>query len=75
MNGIDKISNSEWKSGLLTEKRLHTELLSFAHPETTFEELYFHFNDFIKACGYVNLDFLGNLGHSIAAHKDDRILN
>lgn len=27
----------------------------------------------IIANGYVNLDFLGNLGHSIVTHKDDRI--
>lgn len=29
-------------------------------------------NEFIAANGYVNLDFLGNLGHSIVTHKDDR---
>lgn len=70
---INGISNTEWKNGLLMEDKLHKELLSFATPDTTFEELYLHINEFITANGYMNLDFLGNLGHSIVMHKDDRI--
>ena len=70
---INKISNPEWKNGLLMEDKLHSELLSFATPETSFEELYLHMNDYIKANGYVNLDFMGNLGHSIVKDKADRI--
>ncbi len=73
VNDINKISNTEWKNGLLMEDKLHSELVSFAKPETTFEQLYFHINEFIKANGYINLDFLGNLGHSIVINKDDRI--
>ena len=49
------------------------ELLAFATPETTFEELYLHINRLIEEKGFVNLDFAGNLGHSIARRKDDRI--
>lgn len=30
-------------------------------------------NDFINANGFINLDFLGNLGHSIVRQKKDRI--
>lgn len=70
---INKIKNTEWKNGLLTENKLHEELISFATPDTTFEQLYFYMNDFIRNCGYKNLDFMGNLGHSIATNKDDRI--
>lgn len=69
----DDIRNAEWKRGLLIEEKLHDELLKFAKPETTFEELYFYFNDLICLCGYKNLDFMGNLGHSIATKKEDRI--
>jgi len=58
---------------LLAEEKLHGELMNFASPETTFEELYFYMNDLINQSGYKNLDFMGNLGHSIAAKKDDRI--
>ena len=73
VNDINKISNTEWKNGLLMEENLHHELLSFATPETTFEELYYHINGFIPSNGYINLDFMGNLGHSIVTQKEDRI--
>lgn len=70
---IDKIQNNEWRNGLLMEERLHQELREFVTPQTTFEELYLHINGFILDNGFVNLDFLGNLGHSIVKHKDERV--
>ena len=42
-------------------------------PGMTFEELYYQMNDFIRKEGYINLDFMGNLGHSIVRKKEDRI--
>ncbi len=45
----------------------------FVTLNTTFEELYFYINDFIVQNSYINLDFLGNLGHSIVKDKADRI--
>lgn len=73
VDNIDKIQNDEWRSGLLMEERLHRELIDFAAPYTTFEELYYHINEVITREGYVNLDFMGNLGHSIVKVKDSRI--
>lgn len=73
VTATDSIRNAEWKHGLLTEEKLHGELLKFVAPETTFEELYFYMNDLICKCGYKNLDFMGNLGHSIETKKEDRI--
>ncbi len=70
---FSEIKNMEWKNGLQMEETLHNELLKFATPETTFEQLYFYMNDFIEKAGFVNLDFLGNLGHSIVKAKSDRI--
>lgn len=70
---IELIEHEEWRSGLQMEEKLHAELLSFVTKETTFEELYYHMNDFIAKNGFVNLDFMGNLGHSIVKHKTDRI--
>ena len=61
------------RNGLLMEEALHAELLRFATPQTTFDELYFHINQLISDCGFINLDFLGNLGHSIVKDKNDRI--
>ena len=63
-NGIvvnkDNISNKEWKNGLLMEDILHLELMDYATPNTTFEELYYHINGIIQEKGFINLDFLGN---------------
>lgn len=73
VDDINKIQNKEWRNGLLMEERLHQELISFAVPQTTFEELYLHINGFITENGFRNLDFMGNLGHSIAKKKDDRV--
>ncbi|MFR5875415.1 MAG: M24 family metallopeptidase [Eubacterium sp.] len=70
---ISNISNIEWRNGLLMEESLHNELFTFAKPQTTFEELYYHINEYIVDKGYINLDFLGNLGHSIEKKKKDRI--
>ena len=70
---INSIRNDEWRRGLLMEEELHKELIAFAVPQTTFEELYYHINQLITSRGFVNLDFLGNLGHSIVKDKNDRI--
>lgn len=70
---VDDIVNTEWRNGLLFEDKLHKELLSWATPERTFEELYFKMNELIAQSGYVNLDFMGNLGHSIERRKENRI--
>lgn len=73
VENIDEIQNLEWKNGLKMEEILHTKLLEFVTVNTTFEELYFYMNNFIKKQGFINLDFLGNLGHSIVTKSDDRI--
>lgn len=70
---INSIRNDEWRRGLLMEEELHKELVAFATPQTTFEELYYHINQLIASHGFINLDFLGNLGHSIVKDKNDRI--
>lgn len=70
---ISDIKNDEWRSGLLMEERLHKELVDFVTPQTSFEELYYHINDLIVREGYVNLDFMGNLGHSVVKDKNERV--
>lgn len=77
-NGIlcdktDKIKNNEWRRGLQMEEYLHKTLIDVATPDMTFEELYYLMNDVIVKKGFLNLDFLGNLGHSIVKNKNDRI--
>lgn len=73
VDNISNIRNDEWRNGLLMEEELHKELIAFATPQTTFEELYYHINQLITDRGFINLDFLGNLGHSIVKDKNDRI--
>lgn len=73
VENISDICNKEWRNGLLMEDKLHSELFSWATPDKTFEELYYHINDIISEGGYVNLDFMGNLGHSIERRREDRI--
>lgn len=66
-------SNKEWRSGILTERQLHARLCEVAVPSMTFEELAQVMNEHIADLGYENLDFLGNLGHSIAGTSSDRV--
>jgi methionine aminopeptidase len=69
----DKIKNDEWRNGLQMEEYLHKTLIDVATPDMTFEELYYYMNDLIAEKGFLNLDFLGNFGHSIVKNKNDRI--
>lgn len=73
VQNVDEIQNAEWKNGLIMEEKLHNELFNYVNRDTTFEELYYHMNSYINANGFINLDFLGNLGHSIVRKKSDRI--
>lgn len=68
-----QIKNDEWRNGLQMEEYLHKTLIDVAAPNMTFEELYYYMNDLIAEKGFFNLDFLGNLGHSIVKNKNDRI--
>lgn len=70
---IEQIKNVEWKNGLMMEEKLHDELYHFLTVNSTFEELYYHMNEFIIKNGFINLDFNGNLGHSIVKNKKNRI--
>lgn len=70
---IAAIKNEEWRQGLEMEELLHDKLRRLATPETSFEELYYRINKLIDQSGFVNLDFMGNLGHSIVKKKEDRI--
>jgi Xaa-Pro aminopeptidase len=55
----------DFQEGHAIEKELHQRMESFVTPETRFSELYEFGNHQINELGYDNLDFLGNLGHSI----------
>ena len=62
---LDSIQNEEWREGIALEQMLHQEFIDFVNDTTTFEALYYHMNSKIFEARFLNLDFLGNLGHSI----------
>lgn len=66
-------TNPHWRAGILTEYDLHSDLIEVASPDMTFEELADVMNERIVSRGYENLDFRGNLGHSIERQSSDRV--
>lgn len=65
-------NDSELIEGINTEKALHAFMQEIVTPSLTMHELYDKANAKIKELGYENLDFQGNLGHSIEKHIDQR---
>ena len=59
--------------GYRMEQRLHQALMDWATPRTTYEEVWRKMNRMLAAEGWKNLDFHGNLGHSIEERAEDRI--
>ena len=62
----------ELAHGMQVESALHRAMQAFVTPSTTFQELFDFGNTEIRRCGFENLDFLGNLGHSIVSKREDR---
>jgi Xaa-Pro aminopeptidase len=63
----------EFAAGLSFLGGLHCALREFVTPQTTFHELALWAGQRIGVGGFVNLDFHGNVGHSIARRREDRI--
>ncbi|HNX60343.1 MAG TPA: M24 family metallopeptidase [Spirochaetota bacterium] len=59
--------------GIEFERYLHAYLTSNISPGMTFHDVFMRMNNEIERHGYVNLDFNGNLGHTIAENRMDRI--
>lgn len=58
----------EFIKGVEALKVLHANLLTFATPDKTFEDLCKFAASQITALGFVNLDFRGNVGHTIESN-------
>lgn len=65
--------SEEFSSGMDFINKLHQDLLLKASLDMTFNELYQIFNKEIVESGFINLDFNGNLGHSIEENLSDRV--
>jgi Xaa-Pro aminopeptidase len=64
--------NIEFKNGIKFLEQLHQKMLRQVHPDTSFGQLFEWSNVCIRESGFVNLDYRSNVGHSIAARKEDR---
>jgi hypothetical protein len=53
---------------------LHTDICHYAKPDTTFHQLFEWASQRISAAGFENLDFLGNVGHTIATRRENRFI-
>lgn len=62
----------EFTDGKQFLETLHAAMRQTAHPGMKFCELFNWANRQIVASGFENLDFLGNVGHSIATRREDR---
>lgn len=54
------------------EMALHNEMIRFARPNVTFHQLWEHMNIYLKSLGLTNMDFHGNLGHTIETESSAR---
>ena len=52
---------------------LHAEMVAFAKPAMALDDLFVFAECRIRDAGFENLDFLGNVGHSMAARREDRV--
>ncbi len=64
---------AEFQDGAKVEIDLHNAMKKFVTPRTRFSELYEFGNELINALRFENIDFLGNLGHSIELHPSRRL--
>jgi Xaa-Pro aminopeptidase len=60
-------------AGLSFVRALQASMRAFVTPRTSFHELAMWTAHQIEAQGFVNLDFRGNVGHSIASRREDRL--
>lgn len=65
--------NRAFLAGLSFVRALQASMRSFVTPQTTFHDLAMWTARQIESGGFVNLDFRGNVGHSIAARREDRL--
>lgn len=65
-------SDIDFAGGVRMGIALHDAFISYVKPDRTFEQVYQYINELLRQHGCENLDFAGNVGHTIAFHKDDR---
>ena len=69
----DDVQDPEFRRGLDAELHLHRLLTEELTTSLTYEQIYLRISEEIKKLGFENLDFHGNLGHSIESDEKDRV--
>ena len=69
---VEKPLSPAFSEGIAVEHQLHRLMAEFVTPETSFHQLCEFANDAIATAGYENLDFMGNVGHSIETSRNNR---
>lgn len=65
-------SSTEFQEGLAFERELHARMIEATKPDMRFMDLFDFANALIASRGFENLDFLGNVGHSIETAREQR---
>lgn len=69
---VENPKTREYLNGFQFQQYIHAELMRWLKPHHTLHQLFDWANVRIREKGFVNLDFRGNVGHSIVTHRDDR---
>ena len=73
LSPLDHPQDPKHKEGLDAELYIHRYMVEHCNPDMTYEEIFETLNAEIRKIGFRNLDFKGNLGHSIEIDQADRI--
>jgi Xaa-Pro aminopeptidase len=63
---------TEFREGIAFERELHVRMIEATTPDMRFMDLFDFANALIASRGFENLDFLGNVGHSIETTRERR---
>ena len=69
---VEHPKTREYQNGFQFQQHIHQELLKWLKPHHTLHQLFQWANVKIREKGFVNLDFRGNVGHSLASSRDER---
>jgi Xaa-Pro aminopeptidase len=69
---VEHPKTREYQNGFQFQHYIHQELIHWLKPHHTLHQLFEWANVKIREKGFVNLDFRGNVGHSLALTRDER---
>lgn len=70
---LDQPEDPKHKEGLEAELHIHRYMVEHCDPDMTYEAVFEVLGAEIQKLGFRNLDFKGNLGHSIEIDQADRV--